>query len=63
MLAITRYVGDKIFIGKDIMLIVSKIEHGRATLAISAPRETKILRGELAGPAANRCDKSRRRRA
>lgn len=52
MLAITRSVGDKVFIGPDIMLVVTKIENGRVTIAIAAPQTTKILRGELAGAAA-----------
>ena len=34
-------------IGDDIEIIVTQIEHGVTRIAINAPREIRILRGEL----------------
>ena len=50
-LELTRRVGDKIFIGNDIVLTVVSIDTTRASnhvrLGIEAPQHKKILRKEL----------------
>ncbi len=46
MLVLSRKPGEKLLIG-DIGLIIKKIVCGRVTIAIHAPSETKILRGEI----------------
>lgn len=47
MLILQRRVGEKILIGDDISVSVVAVEGNRVRLAISAPREVSILRGEL----------------
>lgn len=47
MLVLSRQVGEKIFIGEDIVVTVVAIEGGRIRLAIDAPRRVAILREEL----------------
>lgn len=48
MLVLSRKVGERLVIGDDIVLIVNKIAGNRVTLAIEAPNEVRIVRGELA---------------
>lgn len=47
MLVITRRKGEKIQIGPDIEIMVSKIDGGQVRLAIRAPETTKIVRPEF----------------
>lgn len=51
MLVLSRKVGEKLIIGggtpHQITLIVSRMVGNRVTLAIDAPRETRIVRAEL----------------
>lgn len=47
MLIISRKKGESILIGDDIEITAVKIEDGTVKLAISAPREVRILRSEL----------------
>ena len=47
MLVLSRKTGEKIMIGDDIMIVVQRIASGRVAIAIEAPRDVKILRGEL----------------
>ena len=47
MLVLSRKQGEKICIGNGITVIVNRIAGGRVTLAIDAPVDVKILRGEL----------------
>lgn len=47
MLVITRRVGDKVHIGRDIEVMVSRMQDGNVRLSIKAPPEVKIVRGEL----------------
>ncbi|MBB6696424.1 carbon storage regulator CsrA [Clostridium algidicarnis] len=47
MLVITRKKGESLLIGDDIEITVVKTEEGSVKLAISAPKEIKILRKEL----------------
>jgi carbon storage regulator CsrA len=46
MLALTRKKGQGIYIG-EVLVRVSRIDGNRVTLSIDAPREVKVLRGEL----------------
>ena len=45
-LVLSRKTGERIHIGDDITIEVKHCQ-GRARLAITAPRKTRILRGEL----------------
>lgn len=47
MLVLSRKLGERLVIGDDIVLIVNKIAGNRVTLAIEAPNQVRIVRGEL----------------
>ena len=48
MLVLSRKVGEKIVIGDNVTIVVQRIGKGRVALAIEAPHEVPVLRGELA---------------
>lgn len=48
MLIIQRKEGESLLIGEDISVTVVSVDGSRVRLAISAPTEIPILRGELA---------------
>lgn len=48
MLVLSRKVGERLIIGDDVVLVVSKISGNRVTFAIDAPAEVRVVRGELA---------------
>ena len=47
MLILSRKVGERIVIGDGIEVIVQRVSGDRVTLGLAAPRDVKILRGEL----------------
>src|SRR5262249_55516068 len=47
MLVLSRKIGEKIHVGKDITIEVRRVAGNRVTLAVDAPRDVRILRGEL----------------
>lgn len=47
MLVLSRKIGEKIHVGNDITIEVRRVAGNRVTLAVDAPREMRILRGEL----------------
>jgi len=47
MLVLSRKEGERISIGDNITLVVSKVNGNRVTIGIEAPRDVKIVRGEL----------------
>jgi carbon storage regulator len=47
MLVLSRKEGERLVIGDNITLIVSKIAGNRVTVGIEAPADVKIYRGEL----------------
>ncbi len=47
MLVLSRKEGEKLVIGENITLVVSKISGNRVTIGIEAPVDVKIMRGEL----------------
>jgi len=47
MLVITRKRGEKVQIGPDIEVMVTKVADGAVRLSIKAPATTKIVRSEL----------------
>lgn len=57
MLVLTRRVGDKIRIGRDIEVMVSRVKDGNVRLSIKAPPEVLIARGELL---TRKCKEARR---
>lgn len=48
MLVLSRKVGERIQIGDDITLVISKVAGNRVTVGIEAPSDVRIVRGELA---------------
>ena len=47
MLVLSRKSGEKIHVGDEVVIEIKKITGSRVTVAIDAPREIRILRGEL----------------
>lgn len=47
MLVLSRKSGEQIHIGENITVEVRRVAGNRVTLALHAPREVRILRGEL----------------
>ena len=47
MLVLSRRIGQSIMIGNDVEVVVQRVQGNRVTLAIKAPREVSIVRGEL----------------
>lgn len=47
MLVLSRKLGEKIFIGENIVITVVDIDHGKIRLGIDAPRDVPIYRQEL----------------
>ncbi len=47
MLVLSRKVGERILIGDNVMVEVRRVAGNRVTLALDAPRNVRILRGEL----------------
>ena len=53
MLVLNRKIGEKVYIGDNIIVTVVNIDRGRITLGFEAPRDVPILRAELLPPAAS----------
>ncbi|MBU6173412.1 MAG: carbon storage regulator [Planctomycetes bacterium] len=47
MLVLSRKEGERIVIGNNITLVVSKVSGNRVTIGIEAPKDIKVVRGEL----------------
>ncbi len=47
MLVLSRKAGERINIGNDITVEVRRVSGNRVTIALHAPKEVRILRGEL----------------
>ena len=47
MLVLSRKVGEKIHIGNGVVVEVRRVAGNRVTIAVEAPRNMRILRGEL----------------
>lgn len=48
MLVLTRKTGQRLFVGKDVIVTVGRVfDDGRVRLCIDAPRDLKIVREEL----------------
>ena len=47
MLVLSRKAGEKIHIGEGITIEVRKVAGNRVAIAVQAPREVRVLRGEL----------------
>ncbi len=47
MLVLSRKEGEKILIGEGVVLTINRIAGNRVAIAIEAPRDIRIVRGEL----------------
>lgn len=47
MLVLSRKLGERIYVGEDVVVTVVDIDRGKVRLGIEAPRETAIVREEL----------------
>ena len=47
MVVLTRKPGEKIFIGDNVSLTVVEVKGDSVRIAVDAPREVKIYRGEI----------------
>ena len=47
MLVLSRKEGEQLLIGDNIVLTVNRISGNRVAIGIEAPREVRIVRGEL----------------
>lgn len=47
MLKLSRKVSERIIIGNDITITITEIHGGRVCIGVEAPKDVKILRGEL----------------
>jgi carbon storage regulator len=47
MLVLSRKEGEKLVVGENITIVISKISGNRVTIGIEAPRDVKVVRGEL----------------
>lgn len=56
MLVLSRKEGERIVIGDQITLVVSKVSGNRVTIGIEAPKDVKITRGELLVETASECE-------
>jgi len=50
MLVLSRFVGEKIVVGENITIVVSRILPGRVVLGVQAPRNVVVMREELLDP-------------
>jgi carbon storage regulator len=47
MLVLSRKIGERLVIGENITVVVSRVAGNRVTLGIEAPNDVRIVRGEL----------------
>ncbi len=47
MLVLSRKIGEKLIIGDNITVVVSRVAGNRVMLGIEAPHDVRIIRGEL----------------
>ncbi len=47
MLVLSRKEGERLVIGDNITIVISKVSGNRVTIGIEAPSEVRIVRGEL----------------
>lgn len=47
MLVLSRKPGEKLMIGDDVVLTINRIAGNRVAIGIEAPRDVRIVRGEL----------------
>lgn len=55
MLILSRKAGEKLFVGENITIEVTRVRGNRVTLGISAPADIHILRDELRATTPESC--------
>ena len=49
MLVLSRKEGEQLVIGDNVVLTINRISGNRVAIGIEAPREVRVVRGELEG--------------
>lgn len=47
MLVLSRKEGEQLLIGDDVVLTINRLSGNRVAIGIDAPREVRVIRGEL----------------
>lgn len=47
MLVLSRRIGESVWIGDEIEVVVTEIDNGRCKIGVSAPRSVAVVRAEL----------------
>jgi carbon storage regulator len=47
MLVLTRKPGERVNIGGNVVVVITRVAGNRVTIGIEAPEEVRIVRGEL----------------
>lgn len=47
MLILSRRLGEEIVVGDNVRIVVTRLRNGQVGIGIEAPRDVRILRGEL----------------
>ena len=50
MLVLSRKTGESIKVGENIVITINRVVGSRVSVGVEAPREVRIVRGELAPP-------------
>ena len=50
MLVLSRYIGEKIKVGEDIIITIVDFNNGKVRIGIDAPKDVPILRTEIIKP-------------
>lgn len=47
MLVLSRFIGEKIYIGDDVVIQVVSVRGDKVKIGVEAPAEVKVMRAEL----------------
>ena len=47
MLVLGRYIGEKLYIGNDVVIQVVSVRGDKVKIGVEAPAEVKVMRAEL----------------
>lgn len=50
MLVLTRYVGQRFYVGDDVCITLVEVDRGRVRLTVEAPKEVPVFRAEILEP-------------
>lgn len=47
MLVLSRKIGERLHVGPDVVIVISRVAGNRVTIGIEAPEDICVVRGEL----------------